>query len=157
MHSHFLIHTHTHTFQLNTEFHTVHSHRYTLSYPRSVCNFCWAAVPHFLINDLASALNQTLSLSHAHTHRHAHTHMQAHISYSYHTNTSQTHTNHKKKQIPTHMTNGVEGQRDAVFVTSVTDLQYVQGMCNSVCGCVCVIWVRNLCVMCTQEVADCTT
>ncbi len=97
-------------------------------------NFCWAAVPHFLINDLAWALNQTLSLPLSNKHTHA----QAQTSYSYHTNTSQTTTNHKK-QIPTHMTDGVEGQGDAVFVTSVTDLQYVAGMCNSVCGCVCVM------------------
>ena len=61
--------------------------------------------------------------------------------HTYHTPITRIH--HKQTQITktdTHtcMTDGVEGQRDAVFVTRVTDLQYVPGMCNScvwVCLC----------------------
>lgn len=46
------------------------------------------------------------------------------------------------------MTDGVQGQRDAVFVTRVTDLQYVSGMCNSERGCVCAMRVsENVCLM----------
>lgn len=75
--------------------------------------FCWAAVPHFLINDMAWVLNQTLSLLSLS--------LLSHLSLCY-THIHIVFTAHKsQKQIHIGMTDGVEGQRDAVFVTRVTD------------------------------------
>lgn len=112
MHSLSLAHSHTHTFKLNAEFHTVYSHRYTLSYLCSVHNFCWAAVPHFLINDLAWALNQT----HPHTHKHA----------------SQTHTNHKNRSAH----GWRRGVTDGDGVKEMPCLSHVWRIYNMFQGCV---------------------
>lgn len=78
-----------------------------------------SVVPHFLKNDPSWALNQTSSPTH--TNRGTHTR---------YTLLSQTHAQIRI----TRVTDGVQGQRDAVFVMCVTDLQYVPGIRNSLRG-----------------------
>lgn len=53
----------------------------TSSSPCPVCYFRGAAMPHLLINDPASAFNQTLSLARARTHAHTHdSHGASHVT-----------------------------------------------------------------------------
>lgn len=101
-----------------------YSWAYTLSFPSSVHFFFCDAVPHFLINDPSWTLNQTHLFSHSHTQERLYIML-----------TSQTHIQIRF----THMTDGVQGQRDAMLVIRVTDLQYVSGICKSLCGFVCAI------------------